>query len=107
MATLSFSNKWHRFRKCFFLSNSQEPACFGYSDGTIRQNDNLKKKMKILIVFHHLINDFQSNRPDAIETAKADGMFILNLKIQNLPKTYSALPRKVLVKILNLKLSQY
>ena len=72
-----------------------EPACFTYSDGTIRQNDKSA-------VFHHLTKDFQSNPPDTIETAVADGMFILNLSTQNLPKTYSALARRILVKVLNL-----
>ena len=72
-----------------------EPACFAYSDGTSRQNDKLT-------VFHHLTNDFQSNPPDTIETAIANGMFILNLSTQNLPKTYSALARRILVKVLNL-----
>ena len=72
-----------------------EPACFTYPDGTIRQNDNST-------VFHHLTKDFQSNPPDTIETAIADGMFILNLSTQNLTKIYSALARRILVKVLNL-----
>ena len=72
-----------------------EPACFAYLDGTIRQNNKPT-------VFHHLTKDFQSNPPDTIETAIADGMFILNLSTQNLPKTYSALARRILVKVLNL-----
>ena len=46
--------------------------------------------------------DFQSNPPDTIETAIADGMLILNLSTQNLPKTYSGLARMILVKVLNL-----
>ena len=46
--------------------------------------------------------DFQSNPPDTIEIAIAHGMFILNSKAQNLHKTYSALPRRFLVKVLNL-----
>ena len=72
-----------------------EPACFAYSDGTSRQNDKLT-------VFHHLTNDFQSNPPDTIETAIANGMFILSLSTQNLSKTYSALARRIIVKVLNL-----
>ena len=72
-----------------------EPACFAYSDGTSRQNDKLT-------IFHNLTNDFQSIPPDTIETAIANGMFILNLSTQNLPKTYSALARRILVKVLNL-----
>ena len=72
-----------------------EPTCFAYPDGTIRQNDKST-------VFHHLTKDFQSNPPDTIGTAIADGMFILNLSTQNLPKTYSALARRILVKVLNL-----
>ena len=72
-----------------------EPACFTYSDGTSRQNDKLT-------IFHNLTNDFQCNPPDTIETAIANGMFILNLSTQNLPKTYSALARRILVKVLNL-----
>ena len=72
-----------------------EPACFAYSDGTSRQNHKLT-------IFHNLTNDFQSIPPDTIETAIANGMFILNLSTQNLPKTYSALARRILVKVLNL-----
>ena len=49
-----------------------------------------------------MTNKFQFNLPDTIETAIADGMFILNLNTQNLPKTYSALARRILVKVLNL-----
>ena len=71
------------------------PACFTYPDGIIRQNDKST-------VFHHLTKDFQSNPPDTIETAITDGMFILNLSTQNLPKTYLALARRILVKVLNL-----
>ena len=59
-----------------------ETACFTYPDGTIRQNDDST-------VFHHLTKDFQSNPPDTIETAIADGMFTLNLNTQYLPKTFS------------------
>ena len=70
-----------------------ELACFTYPAGTFRQNDKLT-------VFHHLTKDFQFNPP--IETAIVDGMFILNLSTQNLPKTYSALVRRILVKVLNL-----
>ena len=61
-----------------------EPACFTYPDGTITQNDKST-------VFHHQTKDFQSNPRDTVEIAIADGMFILNLSTQNLPKTYSAL----------------
>ena len=49
-----------------------------------------------------MTNKFQFNLPDTLETAIADGMFILNLSTQNLPKTYSALARRILVKVLNL-----
>ena len=45
-------------------------------------------------VFHHLSKEFQSNPPDTIEIAIADGMFILNSKTQNFPKTYSPLPSR-------------
>ena len=45
---------------------------------------------------------FSTNPPDTIKTAIAGGMFILNLSTQNLPKTYSALARRILVKVLNL-----
>ena len=83
------------FRKLFSFLILSEPACFAYPDGTIRQNDKST-------VCHHLNKDFQSNPPDAIETAIADGMFILDLCTQNLPKRYSALARRVLVKFLNL-----
>ena len=72
-----------------------EPACFTYPNGTIRQNDKST-------VFHHLTKDFQSNSPDTIETAIADVMFILNLSTQNLLKTYSALAKRILVKVLNI-----
>ena len=73
-----------------------EPACFTYPlDAIVRQNDKS-------IVFDHLTKDFQSNTPDTIKTAIADGMFILNLSTQNLLKTYSALARRTLVKALNL-----
>ena len=68
-----------------------EPACFAYPDGTIRQNDKST-------VLHHLTKDFQSNLADTIETPIADGMFILNLSTWKLPKTYSALVRRILVK---------
>ena len=68
-----------------------EPACFAYPDGTIRQNDKST-------VLHHLTKDFQSNLADNIETPIADGMFILNLSTWKLPKTYSALVRRILVK---------
>ena len=76
---------------CFLFQFSQSQHV-----GTIRQND------KLTAVFHHLTKDFQSNPPDTIETAIANGMFILNLSTQNLPKTYSALARRILVKVLNL-----
>ena len=56
----------------FSFSILPEPACFAYPDGTIRQNDKLT-------VFHQLTKDFQSNPPGTIETAIANGMFILNL----------------------------
>ena len=82
----------------FSLRIPPEPACFAYSDGTSRQNDKLT-------VFHHLTKDFQSNPSDTIETVIANRMFILNLSTQNFPKTYSALARKILVKVLNLKKS--
>ena len=72
-----------------------ESACFAYPDGNIRQNDKST-------VFDHLTKDFSSNPPDTIETTIADGMFILNLSTQSLPKTYSALARRILVKVLNL-----
>ena len=72
-----------------------EPACFAYSDGTSRQNDKLT-------ILHNLTNDFQSNPQDTIETAIANGMFFLNFSTQNLPRTYSALARRILVKVLNL-----
>ena len=72
-----------------------EPACFAYPGRTIRQNDKST-------VFHHLTKDFQPNPPDTIEIAIADGMLILNVSTQNLPKTYSALARRILVKVLNL-----
>ena len=68
-----------------------EPACFAYPDGTIRQNDKST-------VLHRLTKDFQSNLADTIETPIADGMFILNLSTWKLPKTYSALVRRILVK---------
>ena len=45
---------------------------------------------------------FSTNPPYTIKTAIAGGMFILNLSTQNLPKTYSALARRILVKVLNL-----
>ena len=45
---------------------------------------------------------FLTNPPDTIKTAIAGGMFILNLSTQNLPKTYSVLARRILVKVLNL-----
>ena len=45
---------------------------------------------------------FPTNPPDTIKTAIAGRMFILNLSTQNLPKTYSALARRILVKVLNL-----
>ena len=72
-----------------------ELECFTYPDGTIRQNDKST-------VFHHLTKDFQSNPPDTIETAIADGMSILNESTQNLPKTYAALARRILLKVLSL-----
>ena len=56
----------------FSFSILPEPAGFAYPDGTIRQNDKST-------VFHHLTKDFQSNLPNTIEIAIADGMFILNL----------------------------
>ena len=52
------------------------PACYAYSDGTITQNDNS---------FDHLNKDFQSNPPDTIKTAIANGMLILISRTQNLP----------------------
>ena len=72
-----------------------EAACFAYPGRTIRQNDKST-------VFHHLVKDFQPNPPDTIETTVADGMLILNVSTQNLLKTYSALARRILVKVLNL-----
>ena len=72
-----------------------EPACFAYPGRTIRQNDKST-------VFHHLTKDFQPNPPHTIETAIADGMLILNVSTQNFLKTYSALAKRILVKILNL-----
>ena len=79
----------------FSFSILPEPACFAYPGRTIRQNDKST-------VSRHLTKDFQPNPPDTIETAIADGMLILNVSTQNLLKTYSALARRILVKVLNL-----
>ena len=83
------------FESVFSFPILPELACFTYPDGTVRQNNKSA-------VFHHLTKDFQFNPPDTIGTAIADGMFISNLSTQNLPKTYSALVRRILVKVLNL-----
>ena len=40
---------------------------------------------KMITVFDHLNKDFQSNPPDTIKTAIANGMLILISRTQNLP----------------------
>ena len=52
-----------------------------------------------VFVYYHLNKDFQSNPPDTIETAIADGIFILDLSTSQ--DMFSSI-QKGLVKSLNL-----
>ena len=80
--------------KVFQFPLLPEPPCFAHPDGSLR--DSPKSK-----VYHMLRNSIQSVSPPTINTAVADGIFLLKSHITHSP-TYKVVARKILSTVLNL-----